>query len=75
LICPTRQVLAQCVLIGDRLLLCMGLFSIFSVGSQSDAGWLARSRLKPYTPARPPLYAEWRATVDEAGHYSFAVPL
>ena len=29
LICPTCQVLAQSVLAGDRLLLCMGLFSIF----------------------------------------------
>jgi hypothetical protein len=37
LICPTCQVLAQSVLTGDRLLLCMGLFSIFLVGSQSDA--------------------------------------
>ena len=36
LICPTCQVLAQSVLAGDRLLLCMGLFSIFLVGSQSD---------------------------------------
>jgi hypothetical protein len=32
LICPTCQVLAQSVLAGDRLLLCMGLFSIFSMG-------------------------------------------
>src|SRR6267378_1569484 len=37
LICPTRQVLAQGVLTGDRLLLCMGLFSIFLVGSHRDA--------------------------------------
>ena len=37
MICPTCQVLAQSVLAGDRLLLCMGLFSIFLVGSQSDA--------------------------------------
>jgi hypothetical protein len=37
LICPTCQVLAQSVLSGGRLLLCMGLFSIFLVGSQSDA--------------------------------------
>src|SRR6266571_510559 len=34
LICPTCQVLAQSVLAGARLLLCMGLFSIFLVGSQ-----------------------------------------
>jgi len=33
LICPTCQVFAQSVLAGDRLLLCMGLFSIFLVGS------------------------------------------
>jgi len=43
LICPTCQVLAQSVLTGDRLLLCMGLFSIFLVGSQSDAAWLRES--------------------------------
>jgi hypothetical protein len=55
LICPTCQVLAQSVLAGDRLLLCMGLFSIFLVGSQSDAAWLRESCLKPHTPARPPL--------------------
>jgi hypothetical protein len=54
-ICPTCQVLAQSVLAGDRLLLCMGLFSIFLVGSQSDAAWLRESCLKPHTPARPPL--------------------
>jgi hypothetical protein len=53
LICPTCQVLAQSVLTGDRLLLCMGLFSIFLVGSQSDAAWLRESCLKPHTPARP----------------------
>src|SRR5712691_11871007 len=40
LICPTCQVLAQSVLAGDRLLLCMGLFSIFLVASHSDAAWL-----------------------------------
>ncbi|HYS85096.1 MAG TPA: hypothetical protein VEN78_08855, partial [Bradyrhizobium sp.] len=33
LICPTCQVFAQSALAGDRLLLCMGLFSIFLVGS------------------------------------------
>jgi hypothetical protein len=33
LICPTCQVFAQSVLAGDRLLPCMGLFSIFLVGS------------------------------------------
>ena len=56
-ICPTCQVLAQSVLAGDRLLLCMGLFSIFLVGSQSDAAWLRESCLKPHTPAgQPPLY-------------------
>jgi len=55
LICPTCQVLAQSVLAGDRLLLCMGLFSIFLVGSQSDAAWLRESCLKPHTPAGPPL--------------------
>src|SRR6266404_9317519 len=53
LICPTCQVLAQSVLTGDRLLLCMGLFSIFLVGSQSDAAWLRESCLKPHTPTRP----------------------
>jgi len=37
LICPTCQVLAQSVLAGDRMLLCMGLFSIFLVGSHRDA--------------------------------------
>src|SRR6266550_3838073 len=36
LICPTCQVLTQGVLAGDRLLLCMGLFSIFLVGSHRD---------------------------------------
>src|SRR3982075_1392960 len=55
LICPTCQVLAQSVLAGDRLLLCMGLFSIFLVGSHSDAAWLRESRLKPHPPARPSL--------------------
>ena len=37
MICPTCQVLAQSVLTDDRLLLCMGLFSIFLVGSLSQA--------------------------------------
>jgi hypothetical protein len=37
LICPTCQVLTQGVLTGDRRLLCMGLFSIFLVGSHRDA--------------------------------------
>jgi hypothetical protein len=37
LICPTCQVLTQGVLTGDGLLLCMGLFSIFLVGSHRDA--------------------------------------
>jgi hypothetical protein len=52
LICPTCQVLAQSVLAGDRLLLCMGLFSIFLVGSLSDAAWLRASSLKPHPPAK-----------------------
>jgi hypothetical protein len=52
LICPKCQVLAHT---GDRLLLCMGLFSIFLVGSQSDAAWLRESCPKPHTPARLPL--------------------
>ena len=56
LICPTCQVLAQSVLAGDRLLLCMGLFSIFLVGSHNDTAWLRESRLKPHAPARPSLY-------------------
>jgi hypothetical protein len=55
LICPTCQGLAQSVGAGDRLLLCMGLFSIFFVGSHSDAAWLRESCLKPHTPARPSL--------------------
>ena len=55
LICPTCQVLAQSVLAGDRPLLCMGLFSIFLVGSQSDAAWLRESCLKRHTTAAPPL--------------------
>src|SRR5207245_5189089 len=33
LICPTCQILAQSVGAGDCLLLCMGLFSIFSLGA------------------------------------------
>src|SRR5882757_398549 len=33
LICPTCQVLAKSVLAGARLLLCMGLFSIFLLGA------------------------------------------
>ncbi len=33
LICPTCQVSAQSVGAGDRLLLCMGLFSIFLAGA------------------------------------------
>jgi hypothetical protein len=33
LICPTCQVLAQSVVAGARLLLCMGLFSIFLLGA------------------------------------------
>src|ERR1700716_1743516 len=37
LICPTGQVLATSGLAGDPLLLCMGLFSIFLVGSHSIA--------------------------------------
>jgi len=62
LICPTCQVLAQSVLAGDRLLLCMGLFSIFLVVSHSDAAWLQASSLKPHPPARP--VARWRALGD-----------
>src|SRR6266851_8703957 len=54
LICPTCQVLPpHSVLAGARLLLCMGLFSIFFVGSHSDAARLRESCLKPHTPARP----------------------
>src|SRR5712675_845703 len=57
LICPTCQVLTpQSVLAGDRLLLCMGLFSIFLVGSQNDAARPRESCLKPHTPACPVLY-------------------
>src|SRR5882762_4644798 len=52
LICPTCQVLAQSVLAGDRRLLCMGLFSIFLVGSHRDAAWRRESCLKPHTRAR-----------------------
>src|SRR5258708_38071511 len=48
LICPTCQVLAQSILAGDRLLLCMGLFSIFLVGSHGDAAWRRESCLKPH---------------------------
>src|SRR5882672_12503343 len=56
LICPTCQVLTpQSVLAGARLLLCMGVFSIFFVGSHSDAARLRESCLKPHTPARPSL--------------------
>ncbi len=36
---------------GDRLLLCMGLFSIFLVGSHSDAARLRESCLKPHLDA------------------------
>src|SRR5712664_680567 len=58
LICPTCQVLAQSVPTGDRLLLCMGLFSIFLVGSLSQArpvkvaehGLLALADLVPGPP-------------------------
>ena len=53
LICPTCQVLAQSVLAGDRRLLCMGLFSIFLIGSQSDTAWLRESCLNPDTPVWP----------------------
>ncbi len=72
---PTCQVLAQSVLTGDRLLLCMGLFSIFLVGSQSDAAWRRESCLKPHTPTRSLLQRKWRATADEDGHYCFAAAL
>src|ERR1700704_5274761 len=58
LICPTCQVWTQGVLAGDRLLLCMGLFSIFLVGSQSDAGVAARILLEAFA------VAEWRARRD-----------
>src|SRR6266699_2976537 len=37
LICPTCQVLAQSVLGGARLLLCMGLFSIFLLGANENS--------------------------------------
>src|SRR5258708_3407057 len=62
LICPTCQVSAQSVLAGDRLLLCMGFFSIFLVGSHSNAARLRESCLKPHTRARPLLY---RSAVPE----------
>ena len=45
LICPTCQIAFQSIRAGDGLLLCMGLFSIFLVGSQKPrqpggSGWL-----------------------------------
>jgi hypothetical protein len=46
LICPTCQVSAKSVLAGDRLLLCMGLFSIFLVGRHNDTAWLREPCLK-----------------------------
>ncbi len=49
LICPTCQVSDHGVPAGDRPLLCMGLFSIFLVGSLSDGVWLREPRLKPHT--------------------------
>jgi hypothetical protein len=42
LICPTCQVLAQSVLAGDCLLLCMGLFSIFFGWEPKRRGVAAR---------------------------------
>jgi hypothetical protein len=48
LICPTSQVLAQSVRPGNCLVLCMGLFSIFCLGSHRDAAWLRESCLKPH---------------------------
>ena len=48
LICPTSQVLAQRVRPGNCLVLCMGLFSIFCLGSHRDAAWLRESCLKPH---------------------------
>ena len=75
LICPTCQVLAQSVPAGDRLLLCMGLFSIFLVGSQSDTTpsrcfvFLRRFRgirlLHIWTGSRP--YAQRRFVCVQAG--------
>jgi hypothetical protein len=49
LICPTCQVLAQSVPAGERLLLCMGLFSIFFVAS----GGIVVARLVPLVRLRP----------------------
>ena len=46
LICPTCQVLAQSVLAGDRLLLCMGLFSIFFGWEPKRRGMAARILLE-----------------------------
>jgi hypothetical protein len=62
LICPTSQVLmAQSVRPGNCLVLCMGLFSIFLVGSHRDAAWLRESRLKPHTLARR---SRWRKVLQ-----------
>src|SRR3954453_22384032 len=61
LICPTRQVLAQSVLAGDRRLTLHGVvFDIFA-GSQSDAAEPLKSCPKPHTPARLLLQRKWRA--------------
>jgi hypothetical protein len=38
LICPTCQIAFQSIHAGDCLLLCMGLFSIFLVGSRNRVG-------------------------------------
>ena len=64
LICPTCQVLAQSVLAGDRLLLCMGLFSIFLVGSQSHAGVAARILLEAAHASEAFAVPKWRTRHD-----------
>ena len=74
MICPTCQVLAQSVLAGDRLLLCMGLFSIFLVGSYSDAAWLRESCLKPHA-GEAFSVAEWRARRDSNFRSGFLVKM
>jgi hypothetical protein len=72
LICPTCQVSAQSVGSGDRLLLCMGLFSIFLAGAVAT-----RRDTSPEGAYAGEAFATtyWRATADEDGHYCFAVAL
>src|SRR5438105_2744616 len=53
LICPTRQVSAQSVPVGDRLLLCMGLFSIFLARAAATRRDRQTSHLKAHMLARP----------------------